>query len=72
MPAAAVEQYKLSQRWQAMAQLRARRAWAAVQVGLLTQSWEVILRNTGLVGEVSTLQVEAAAAGASYGAMSLA
>lgn len=72
MPAAVVEQYKLSQRLQAVAQLRARRAWAQVQVGLLSQSWEVILRNSGLVDEVSTLQVQAATAGASYGAMSLA
>lgn len=72
VPAAAVEQYRLSQRLQARAQLRARRAWAQVQVGLLSQSWEVILRNSGLVAELSALQVEAATAGASYGAATLA
>ncbi|MDZ4322336.1 MAG: hypothetical protein U1A07_26515 [Phenylobacterium sp.] len=72
MPAAVVEQYKLSQRLQVLAQIRARRAWSAVQVGLLSQSWEVILRNSGLVDAVSTLQVEAATAGASYGALALA
>lgn len=71
-PAAAVEQYKLSQRLQAIAQLKARRAWQQVQVGLLTQSWETILRNTGLVEAVSSLQLEAATAGAAYGARSLA
>jgi hypothetical protein len=72
MPAAAVEHYKLSQRLQGMAQLWARRAWAQVQVGMLSQSWEIILRNSDLVGQVSLLQVEAAASGASYGARSLA
>lgn len=72
MPAAVVEQYKLSQRLQSVARLRARKAWAQVQVGLLSQSWQIVLRNSGLVDELSTLQVEAATAGASYGAMAMA
>lgn len=72
MPAAAVEQYKISQRLQAVAQLRVRRAWAQVQVGLLTQSWEIILRNSAVVDEVAALQVDAATSGAAYGAATLA
>lgn len=72
MPAAAVEQYKMSQRLQAVAQLGARDAWSQVQVGLLTQSWEIILRNSGILDKVSALQVRAAMAGSSYGASTLA
>lgn len=72
VPAATLAQYKLSQRLQAIAQLRARKAWSQVQVGLISESWEVLLRNTGLVDQVSSLQLEAATAGASYGARSLA
>lgn len=72
VPAATLAQYKLSQRLQAIAQLRARKAWNQVQVGLISESWEVLLRNTGLVAAVSSLQLEAATAGASYGARSLA
>lgn len=72
MPAAVVEQYKLSQRLQALAQIRARKAWSQVQVGLLTQSWELILQRSGFLGEVSTLQVDAATAGAAYGALAMA
>lgn len=72
IPLPAVEQYKVSQRLQAIGQLRARKAWAAVQVGLLTDSWRVILKNSGLESFVSELQVTAAAAGASYGAATLA
>lgn len=71
-PAAVLEQYKLSQRLQALAQLKARKAWGQVQVGLLTDSWRVVLRNSGLVAAVSSLQLEAATAGASYGARALA
>lgn len=72
VPAATLAQYKLSQRLQAVAQLKARKAWQQVQVGLISQSWEVLLRNSGLVAAVSSLQLEAATAGASYGARSLA
>lgn len=71
-PAATLAQYKLSQRLQAIAQLEARRAWAQVQVGLISESWEIILRNTGLVESVSSAQLQNATAGASYGARSLA
>lgn len=72
MPAAAVAQYKLSQRLQSAAQVKARKAWAAVQVGILTKSWETILKNSGLEDYVSEAQVAAATAGASYGALTLA
>lgn len=72
VPAAALAQYKVSQRLQAIAQLKARKAWAQVQVGLLTSSWEAILRNTGLVEAVSSAQLQNASAGASYSARTLA
>lgn len=72
IPNAAIAQYKLSQRLQALAQIRARRAWSQVQVGLLSESWAVILRNTELEAAVTQLQVENAEEGASYGASSLA
>lgn len=72
MPAAAVAQYKLSQRLQAVAQVKARKAWAAVQVGALTKSWEIILKNSGLEDHVTEAQVSAATAGAAYGAATLA
>lgn len=72
VPAATLAQYKLSQRLQSVAQLKARKAWAQVQVGLISESWEVLLRNSGLVDQVSSLQLEAATAGASYGARSMA
>lgn len=71
-PAAAVEQYKLSQRLQAVAQLKARKAWALVQSDRLSESWEVLLRNSGLVEAVSSAQLQNATAGASYSARTLA
>lgn len=72
VPAAVVSQYKASQRLQAQAALKARRAWAQVQVGLISQSWEVILRNSGLIAAVGAAQLANATAGASYSADSLA
>lgn len=72
IPKAAVAQYRQSQRLQALAQIQVRHAWAQVQVGLLSQSWQIVLRNSGLVAAVTELQVENAAAGAAYGAASLA
>ena len=72
IPDAAVSQYKASQRLQAKAQLQARRAWSQVQVGSLSRSWQIILRNSGLVAAVTSLQVENASEGASYGAASIA
>lgn len=68
----AVAQYKASQRLQAQAALKARRAWAQVQVGLISQSWEVVLRNSGLIAAVGAAQLANATAGASYSADSLA
>ena len=72
IPKAAVAQYRVSQRLQAAAQLRARAAWSQVQVGLLSQSWQIVLRNSGLVAAVTALQVDNASAGAAYGAAALA
>lgn len=72
IPAPAVSQYKLSQRLQAIGQMHVRNAWAQVQVGLLTESWQVIVRNSGIESAVTDLQVAAATAGASYGAATLA
>lgn len=72
IPKAAVAQYRVSQRLQAAAQLRARDAWSQVQIGLLSQSWQIVLRNSGLVAAVTALQVENAGAGAAYGAAALA
>lgn len=72
IPEAALSQYKLSQRLQAIAQLKARKAWALVQPDRLSESWEVLLRNTGLVEAVSSAQLQNATAGASYSAQTLA
>lgn len=72
IPAAAVEQYRTSQRLQAVAQLKARHAWALVQVGAFSESWESLLVSTGLVSAVTQGQLKNAAAGAAYGARSLA
>lgn len=72
VPAAVVSQYKASQRLQAQAALKARRAWAQVQVGMISQSWEVVLRNSGLMATVGAAQLANATAGASYSADSLA
>ena len=72
VPAAVVSQYKASQRLQAQAALKARRAWAQVQVGMISQSWEIVLRNSGLMATVGAAQLANATAGASYSADSLA
>lgn len=64
----AVTQYKLSQRLQTQAVLKARGAWAQVQAGMISQSWEIILRNSGLIATVSAAQFANASAGASYSA----
>ena len=72
VPDAAIAHYEQMQRLQALALLAGRRAWRQLQVGVLTQSWTIILRNSGLVDAVSSLQVAAAEAGASYGADTLA
>ncbi|GAA3699091.1 hypothetical protein GCM10022377_10120 [Zhihengliuella alba] len=72
IPAPAVDHYKQMQRLQSLGKLQARRAWSQVQVGMISPSWELILRNSGLVAAMSALQEEAAVAGASYGAATLA
>lgn len=72
IPEAAVSHYKQMQRLQSIAALASRRAWKQVQVGSLSQSWQIILRNSGLEEAVTRVQVEAATAGASYGAMTIA
>lgn len=71
MPAvAAVAHYEEMQRLQAAAVLVSRRVWRRVSLADLSGSWELGLR--GLVPAVTALQVEAATAGASYGAAVLA
>lgn len=72
IPDAAVEHYKRVQRLQTVGVLAARRAWQGVQIGVLSESWQIIIRNSGLEGTVTELQTQAAAAGASYGAATLA
>lgn len=72
VPVAVVSQYKASQRLQSQAALAARRAWGQVQAGLISQSWEIILRNSGLIATVSAAQLANATAGASYSADALA
>lgn len=72
VPAAVVSQYKASQRLQSQAALAARRAWGQVQSGSISESWEAILRASGLITAVSAGQLANATAGASYSADSLA
>lgn len=64
----AVSQYKSSQRLQAIAALQARRAWSQVQARAISESWESVLRNSGLVSAVSAGQLANATAGAAYSA----
>lgn len=72
VPAAVASQYKASQRLQSQAALAARRAWGQVQSGSISESWEAILRASGLIAAVSAGQLANATAGASYSADSLA
>lgn len=72
MTKATVAQYRSSQRLQTRAVLQARKAWAQVQVGLISQSWEIVLRNSGFLATVSAAQLANATAGASYSAEALA
>lgn len=72
VPGVVVEQYRRSQRLQAVAQRRARRAWALVSVAAVSESWGEALGASGLVAAVSSLQVQNASGGASYGAQALA
>ena len=64
----AVAQYKISQRLQTKSVLQARRAWAQVQAGAISESWEAILRNSGLLTAVTAAQLDNAAAGSAYSA----
>jgi hypothetical protein len=70
IPAPTVEHYKRMQRLQAVAVLAARRAWAGVDAGDLSGSWQSMLPE--LMGAVSLVQESAAVQGASYGAATLA
>ncbi|MDQ0679076.1 hypothetical protein QFZ30_002458 [Arthrobacter pascens] len=70
IPAPTVEHYKRMQRLRAVAVLAARRAWAGVDSGDLSGSWQSML--PGLVGAVSLVQESGAVQGASYGAATLA
>lgn len=70
IPSAAVDHYKKVQRLQSLGILAARRAWAGVDAGALSQSWQSALPE--VAASVSLLQVRAAEAGASYGAATLA
>lgn len=70
IPSAAVDHYKKVQRLQSLGILAARRAWAGVDAGALSASWESAL--PAVAASVSLLQVRAAEAGASYGAATLA
>lgn len=72
VPAAVVSQYKASQRLQSQSALAARRAWGQVQSGSISESWEAILRASGLIAAVSAGQLANATAGASYSADALA
>lgn len=72
VPVAVVSQYKASQRLQSQAALAARRAWGQVQAGSISESWEAILRSSGLIASVSAGQLANATAGASYSADALA
>lgn len=72
VPVAVVSQYKASQRLQSQAALAARRAWGQVQSGSISESWEAILRASGLIAAVSAGQLANATAGASYSADALA
>lgn len=70
IPAPAVEHYKKMQRLQAIAILAAQRAWAGVDSGDLSGSWQSSLPE--LAAAVSLVQESAASLGASYGAATLA
>lgn len=70
IPEPAVEHYKRMQRLQAVGVLAVRRAWAGVDPGDLSGSWQAAIPS--VVAAVSLVQESAAAAGASYGASTLA
>lgn len=72
VPAAVVSQYRASQRLQSQAALVARRAWGQVQANAISESWETILSDSGLIAAVAAGQLSNATAGASYSAESLA
>ncbi|GAA1337173.1 hypothetical protein [Arthrobacter roseus] len=69
IPSAAVTHYKQMQRLQSVAVLAARRAWSGVDLGNLS-GWEASLPE--VTAALSVVQVEAASAGASYSALTLA
>jgi len=70
IPAAAVEHYRQMQRLQLLGVKAARRAWGHVDGRFLTQSWNDALAQ--LVPVLVGVQVQAAAAGATYSAPTLA
>lgn len=72
IPSAVAKQYRSSQRLQSQSAVVAKRAWAQVQGGSISQSWEAILRNSGLIASIGAAQLANATAGASYSADALA
>jgi hypothetical protein len=70
VPDAAVEHYKAMQRLQALVVLQAADLWSEVSLSSLDGSWAAQVPL--LVPALTSVQVKAAAAGASYGAMTLA
>lgn len=70
IPAPTVEHYKQMQRLQTIAILAAQRAWAGVDPGDLSNSWQASIPE--LAAAVSLVQESAAGLGASYGAATLA
>lgn len=70
IPEAAQEHYKRMQALQALAVTAARRAWSNVDPDFISESWREGVRQLEPV--VAAVQVRAAEAGASYGALALA
>jgi len=70
VPVAAQEHYQRMQALQVLAVTAARRAWGRVDQARISESWREALREVAPV--VAAVQVRAAQAGASYGALTLA
>lgn len=72
MIGSAVDQYKQMQRLQTKTVLDARRAWGQVDAAHLSESWQAVVRASGLFAAVAAAQFRAAEAGAAYSAETLA
>lgn len=70
VPVAAQEHYQRMQALQVLAVTAARRAWGRVDQARISESWREALRE--VTPAVAAVQVRAAQAGASYGALTLA